>query len=113
MTDIAPPATGAWYDIQVTVEQVLAILRLTEQDVDVARIDASVPAAAIHLEQYVDGIDVIEGPPPSAALQQALNVVTIALYQRKDPAVFVTAPPEILDPVRSEIRHAKQRWGVA
>ena len=109
---ISPPATGAWYDLAATVDNVLAILRLTDQDVDRARVEAAVPAAAALIDQYVDRPVVLDGPPPSPPLQQALEQAAIDLY-RRPPATGFGSYPKLLDPVRSEILHAKQRWGVA
>lgn len=112
MSDVAPPATGVWYDLDETTSQVLAILRLTEQDVDLERIRDCVPAAALRIEQYVDAAeDPVAGPPPSQQLQQALNKATIDLYVRPGPSIDGSV--DVLAPIRSELGPSKQRWGVA
>ena len=114
MSDVAAPATGVWYDLDVTTSEVLAILRLTEQDVDVERIQTLVPAAALLIDEYLDRPDVVDGPPPSAKLQQALDQATVELYRRKDVSTsgFV-AVTSILAPLKGDLIGDKQRWGVA
>ena len=112
MIDVAPPATAVWYDLAVTTAEVLAILRLTEQDVDTGRIEAAVPAAATLIDEFLDGVTAVPGPPPSPKLQQALDQVTIELYQRR-VAVPGLDLARILDPVRSELLGSKERFGVA
>lgn len=111
MSDVAPPASAEWYDLDDTTTQVLDILRLTEQDVDVGRIRDCVPAAATRIDQFVDGTEELAGPPPSAQLQQALNKATIDLYVRPGPAFDGSI--DALGAVRSELAPTKQRWGVA
>ena len=108
MSDIAPPSSGVWYDLDETTTAVLAILRLTEQDVDVDRIRECIPAAAWRIEAMLDDVDEVAANP---ALQQSLNQVTIELYRRKDAPFDVVR--RILDPVRSELVPLKRRWGVA
>jgi len=108
---VAAPGSAVWYDLAAATADVLAILRLTDADVDAERIEELVPAAAVLIDMFLDRPDAVLGPPPSPPLAQALNQLTIELYRRKDvPFETVT---HILDPVRSEILHAKQRWGIA
>jgi hypothetical protein len=114
VSDVDPPATAVWYDLDATTAEVLAILRLTEQDVDTARIVELVPAAATLIDEYLDGTEAVSGPPPAPKLQTALNKVTEDLYRRKDTtAVFIQSLPHVLDPVRSELAGSKQRWGIS
>ncbi len=109
MSDVVtPPSSGPWYDLDETTTAVLAILRLTEQDVDVERLRDAVPAAAWHIEQHLDSPDELA---PNPALQQSLNQVTVELYRRKDAPFDVVR--RILDPVRSELAPSVRRWGVA
>jgi hypothetical protein len=108
---VTPPGSAVWYDLPAVTADVLAILRLTDADVDAERIETLVPAAAILIDQFLDRPEAVPGPPPSPPITQALNQLTIEMYRRKDvPFDTVT---HILGPIRSEILHAKQRWGVA
>ena len=55
MTDVAPPATRYWYDPAATLAAVFTMLRLSDGDVDQARIEALIPAAAGNIDAKVDG----------------------------------------------------------
>lgn len=112
MTDVAPPATGVWYDLQDIVEELLGILRLTEQDVDVERIQGIVPHAAWRLDQHRDGVEVREGPPPSAADRHALVTLSAEMYRGVAPSV-TGEPGDAFDSVRADALPQKRRWGTA
>ena len=106
-----PPATAVWYDLEAVTGEVLAILRLTDVDVDAERIDTLVPVAAAYIDNYVDRPEAIFGPPPPALVAEGLRVGTIVLYRHKD-AQFDTLH-DALAPVRVLVDPYKQRMGVA
>lgn len=105
------PATAVWYDVDVVTAEVLAILRLTEQDVDVERIVTLVPVAAMYIDNFVDRPEAIVGPPPPPLVAEAHRTATIILYRHKD-APFDTLE-DALAPVRVLVGPYKQRTGVA
>jgi hypothetical protein len=109
MTCVAPPNSAVWYSLADTTAAVLATLRLTDGDVDADRIEAQVPAAATLIDQYLDRVEAIPGPPPAPHIQQALEQLVVELYRRKEPNA---AAARVLDPVRSELTPHKRRWGV-
>lgn len=117
MTDIAsPPATGVWYDLDATTSAVLAILRLQGGDVDTARIRAIIPGAALRIDVYVDRVVVIDGPPPEADYQYALEQLTVQRYQRAMPVAVLGTFPVIDDETHlldTIIAGRRERWGVA
>jgi hypothetical protein len=123
MTDITPPASADWYDLTATVDAVLAVLRLSEGDIDEARIAALVPVAAGNIDAKVDRDTPLEGPPPSPWAQTALELETVALYRAQtadiDPYVALGGAQRSRDvlvggpAVSSLLRPYKARWGVA
>ena len=88
VTDIAsPPATGVWYDLDATVAAVLAILRLQGGDVDTTRIRGDHPRCRPAHRRLPSTVStVIDGPPPAADYQYALEQLTVQRYQRDMPA---------------------------
>ena len=90
---VTPPGSAVWYDLDQSTADVLAILRLTDADVDAERIGAIVPAAAQLIDTFVDRPEAILGPPPAPPIAQALNQLTIELYRRKD-VPFETVHPD-------------------
>ena len=112
---------GEWYDPAGTVAAVLAILRLEDGDIDEARIASLVPVAAERIEAFLDRVDPIPGPPPSPALQEALEEVTVDLYRLPTggaaelAGLAVPVAALVYDPisrVRALLLPAKQRFGV-
>lgn len=77
------PATGVWYDLDVTVAAVLAVLRLTASDVDAERIRALVPVAGQLIDTRLDRQVALTSPAPLPVLV-ALENLTVELYRRKD-----------------------------
>ncbi len=115
-----------WWDPVATRDDVLALLRITEQDPDVGLVDACIPAAAAAIEHDVDRTpdDPLPGPPPPPALQQCLVAASMALYYRGGAVATIggTVVPvgasrdEPFDPlvdVREELTPFKQGWAVA
>lgn len=112
-----------WYDAAVTQANVLATLRLSSASADAALIAAKVPAAAKAIEQHLDRITPIPGPPPDPALQEVLEGVTIALYHRTAAVATIGAgvstietPSAPFDPLEDfyvELTPFKEGWAVA
>ena len=107
----AGPATAVWYDLDTVTAEVLAILRLTDVDVDAERIATLVPVAAAYIDMEVDRPEAILGPPPPPLVAEGLRTATIVLYRHKD-AQFDTLH-DALAPVRMLVGPYKQRTGVA
>jgi hypothetical protein len=113
-----------WYDLEATLAAVLATLRLQQGDIDTDHLAECIPAAATAIEQYLDRIDVIPGPPPPPSVQIALEAATIALYHRDEVTATIgggvstlrASSREQFDPledVLAELTPMKQQWGVA
>jgi hypothetical protein len=113
-----------WYDPAVTQANVLAKLRLSAASADAALIAALVPAAAGAIEQHLDRVTPIEGPPPDPALQEVLEGVTIRLYHRTAMVATIGAGVSTIeapasgpfDPLADfyvELAPFKERWAVA
>jgi hypothetical protein len=123
MSDVAPPATAVWYDTAATVAAVFTILRLTDGDVDQARIEALVPAAAGNIDHKLDGTVPVVGPPPPAWAQTALELETVALYRAQGNDIDVSVPLGGFPPPRDALAGGsavtalvgphRARWGVA
>ena len=79
-----PPATGTWWDPTATLDAVLHTLRLTDTDVDAARIAELIPVAGRLIDNHLDRLEAILGPPPDPVVQAELERVTIVLYRAKD-----------------------------
>ena len=73
-----------------------------------------IPAAARLIDIELDRPEAVLGPPPAPELQQALNQLTVDLYQSKAPTPpgAFTAPPGLVDSVRTLIGAHKRRWGI-
>lgn len=103
-----PPDVAEWYDLDATTAEVLAVLRLTDADVDADRIAHLVPSVAVQIDQYLDRCDAIAGPPPPEPIQYALVRGVDELYRAKDvPTAGLSAE------LRAILRPWKQRHGVA
>jgi hypothetical protein len=121
MTDVLPPATALWWDTTATVAAVFNILRLSDGDVDQARIESLIPSAAGAIDAYLDGVVAIVGPPPPAWAQTALEMETVARYRDQsagDPgdAFGAQRPRDALaggEAVASLLRPHRARYGVA
>jgi hypothetical protein len=113
LSDVPAPATGVWYDIDVTVGSVLAALRLTISDIDEPRVRALVPSAAGLIDGFLDREVVLEGPPPHPTVQAVLEELVIVLYHGTLP---VPGFPESIDVVSALLLRLlpfKQRWGTS
>jgi len=116
MSDIAtPPATGTWFDVDVTASAVFQILRLQGGDIDENRIRAIIPGAANRIDVYCDRAIVLDGPPPAPHIQHALEQLTLLRYLPQQPGAFVdftgiSAETHLLDTL---IPGERERWGVA
>jgi hypothetical protein len=113
---VTPPATGIWYDVDDTAEAVFHILRLHGEDIDADRIRGLVPTVGLGVEAYVDSDTVIDGPPPAADLQYALEQGVIVLYRALIPApdLYLPGAAQLLRPLfDSVIPHRRARAGVA
>ena len=124
VTDVAPPATGVWYDPAATLAAVLAILRLEQADVDETRLAALIPAAAFLIDDHLDRTVAILGPPPAPGVQAALEQVTVVMYRTKDVGATGSSwlPADVAerfaqsDPITDvlgQLLPFKQRFGVA
>lgn len=113
-----------WYDPTVTEANVLAQLRLSSASADAVLIRAKIPAAAKAIEQYLDRLTSLEGPPPDPALQEVLEGVTIRLYHRTAIVATIGAGLSTIDSSASgqfdpledfyvELTPFKQGWAVA
>lgn len=100
----SPPAQGVWWDPAATLAAVLAQLRLTGTDIDENRLEALIPAAGRHINDYLDREADIS-PPALPTLQAALERVTIALYYG------IVGDP--IDVVKAQLLAAKERFGIA
>jgi hypothetical protein len=123
-TPPAPPIETVWHDPAATKADVLAALRLGAGDIDVPRIDQSIGAAVHAINQFVDRVDALPGPPPPDALQSVLVAASVNVYHRLSYVATLgagagaapTPPEEPFDPLRdlrSELGPFKQRWPVA
>lgn len=111
-----------WWDPAETLASVLWTLRLHDGDVDEEAVAALIPAAACKVQDYIDPIETINGPPPIPAIQAALEATTIALYHRGGANATVgasvstfTGTDDPFDPirdVRAELVAHKEQWGI-
>jgi hypothetical protein len=94
----------------------LHILRLQGGDIDTARIRAIIPTAAQRFDVYCDRAVVLDGPPPAAHIQHALEQLTVDRYLRNQPVAVLGTFPAVdnetylLDTL---IPGERERWGVA
>lgn len=124
---IAPPAQGAWYDVDDVTTKVLARLRLVVSDVDRTRIAQLVDVAAGLINNELDRgnpmTPVVDQDQPDTMVTpdilEALERVTVELYARgrvsAPGGVLVTgmSTGEAIDIVRAELGPHKSRWGLA
>ena len=80
---VTPPDQTVWWDVPATVADALAVLRLTEGDVDAARITELVPVTGWRINERLDRTGPPPTPPPDT-WQQALVYGVCALYRAKD-----------------------------
>lgn len=113
-----------WYDAAVTQTNVLAALRLSAASADAALVATLIPAAAAAIDQYLDRITPIVGPPPDPALQVVLEGVTIRLYHRTAIVATIGAGVSTIeapstgafDPLEDfyvELARFREGWAVA
>ena len=105
------PRRGSGTTCPATVAAVLATLRLQGGDVDTVRIQAIVPAAARSIDNELDRITVLDGPPPDPLIQYELERRTINLYQANIPIAAIGAVPSWL-PESGSVEHHR-RFGNA
>lgn len=100
-----------WWNPTITLANVLARLRLTETDIDQARLTALIPMAGYQINDYLDRT-VTPTTAQAASLQDALESLTVALYlppvQNLD-GTYVNP----VDMVAGQLTPTRQRWGVA
>lgn len=119
-TDVAPPCQTVWWDGAETLANILATLRLRELDIDAEAIERLIPAAGWAINAYLDRTECLEAPAP-AALQAALETVTIAMYHRAGYVATLgagitslqrvhTGPFDPIAEVAAELAPYKQRW---
>jgi hypothetical protein len=123
MTDIAPPATGVWYDPAATLAAVNTILRLSGGDIDEDRLAALVPVAAGNIDAKLDGTVAVTGPPAPPWTQTALELEVVALYRNQnvdvDPWMAMGGARPSRDAlvggqtVAALVGPHKARWGVS
>lgn len=95
----------------MTLSNVLARLRLTETDIDQARIEALIPVAGYQINDRLDRT-VTPTASQASSLQDALESLTIALYL---PPVQ-NLDGSYVNPVHmvaGQLTPSRQRWGVA
>ena len=102
----SPPASAVWYDLAATVDAVLAVLRLTQGDVEELRIAALVPAAAGDIDAKLDA-----------------ETATVALYHAQsggaDPYIALGGAQPVGDAlvggpaVAALTAPHKTRWGLS
>ncbi|HET9665680.1 MAG TPA: hypothetical protein VFP09_02945 [Desertimonas sp.] len=121
MSDVVvPPDASEWWDVPSTTGDALAILRLTDVDVDAARIAALVPVAGQLINQFLDQ------PSPGAVIAdpvvQALTYAVVELYRQKDSPPSTAddfglspghVPADPLQPVRAMLAPYRRRWGLS
>ena len=121
---VTAPDTSVWWDATAVTAAALARLRLTDGDVDAARVAAEVPTAGQLINQRADrdpaDAYTVETAPPE--WQSAIVTVVVNLYRAKDqPAASIdgmmlgAVPPSYVDPlagVRTLIDPHRTRRGV-
>ena len=70
---VTPPGSAIWYDLEATTADVLAILRLTDADVDATRIGTLIPVAARFIDIDLDRPEAVLGPPPAPELHAGVG----------------------------------------
>lgn len=114
---------AVWYDLAITKANVLAALRLSATDIDVPRIDQAIPTAAAAIEQEVDRVDPLPGPPPPADLQFVLDAASVGAYHMLATVATIGAgaqaapmipgtPFDLLRDLRWMLLPYKQGWTV-
>lgn len=107
MTVTAPDVT-VWWDATATTAAALAMLRLTDGDVDAARVAADVDPAGQTINQRLDRdpADAYTAATAPVQLQKAIVLVVVNMYRGKDqPAASIdgmilgTVPPSTVDPL--------------
>jgi hypothetical protein len=115
---------AVWYDLEATLAAVLSTLWLQSGDIDTEHLAECIPAAAAAIDQDLDRLEPLPGPPPPAALQIALEAATIAIYHRDEISATIGAGVSTLRPgtsdrfdpladVAEELTPFKQQWGLA
>lgn len=119
MTDVVtPPDVTEWWDVADIAAAVRDILRLTDSDVDAARIAELVPAAGRRLNTFWDRTTPVDPADPMA--RRDLIDLTVAYYRDKDTPptspdlAFGVGyrPTDPLSQIRASALANKRRWGV-
>ena len=118
MSDVAPPDTSEWWDVDTVTAAALAVLRLDGDDVDAARVRSFVPVVGIRIAQRVDSESMVV---PDAVLDDCMTRGVVSYYRAKDspPATddFGLAPgygsADPLQPIWSTLNPYRRRFGVA
>lgn len=113
MTDVVAPVQSEWWDLESTLTNVLRMLRLAGGDIDEDRITALIPTAGYQINSRLDlTIGIVPGSAEALSLQDALESLTIALYQ--PPVQDIDGSfMDPVDMVAGQITPQRERWGVA
>ena len=98
-----PPADASWLDPARATVDALAILRLTDQDDDAARVAAAAEAACQLVADYLDLCGTWDSAVPvPEPIPMACAFVTVDLYRRKDSpfGVLNAWSPDDIGPMR-------------
>ena len=120
MTGIAPPDTTVWWDVDEITAAALDVLRLTEADVDAARIRTLVPDGGQRINQFLDQTAPPPSPPPETWINELVAVV-VRLYRAEGspPAAADDfglsagyVPSDPLQQSRAALHPYRRRFGV-
>lgn len=120
MTDIAPPDTTVWWDVDEITAAALAVLRLTETDVDAARIRALVPDGGQRLNQFLDQSAAPSSPVPETWTNELVAVVVRLYRQEGSPPASADdfglspgyVPSDPMQQSRAALAPYRRRFGV-
>ena len=118
MTDVAAPDVTEWWDVADITGAARHVLRLTDGDVDAARLEELVPACGQRINAYLDRVAADPADVTDPVLRQALVDMTVADYRAAAPtspdlAFGVGYPPaDPLTQVRGQLAARKERFGI-
>jgi hypothetical protein len=121
MTGVTAPATQPWNHEQI-VAKALAVLRLEETDLDMAQVSFAESMATELLDDELDTTEPLASI--SSAVEGGAVHLTVEIYRRKDAPfgvlnawspdeIAVRVGSDVMRGVRSIVRHAKERFGLA
>jgi hypothetical protein len=105
---VTAPDVTVWWDATAVTAAALAMLRLTDGDVDAARVAGDVDPAGQTINQRLDRdpVDAYTAATAPVQLQKAIVLVVVNMYRGKDqPAssidgmILGTVPPSYVDPL--------------